>query len=190
MAIEVNSAGWTGQGDTPKPAPQVCGVFHDHERMNDAIMRLTGSFFDRSQVSVRVPGREEEGSYASGENPVGEDDARNLRTLATSATTAGAAMAAAGVVIATGGAALPAVAAAAAAGGATLAAGEVAGAAATQDGKTEQEQAAEAGGAVVMVSADTPERQAKAEQILRANGATRVWRQGTTKAAEPGPNPA
>ncbi len=183
MAIEVNSAAWTGTDETRPPAPQVCGEFHDHERMNDAIMRLTGGFFDRSQVSVRVPGREEESSYATSENPVGEDDARNLRTLATSATTAGAAMAAAGVVIATGGAALPAVAAAAAAGGTTLAVGEIAGSGATSDGKTEQEQAADAGGAVLMVSADTPEREAKAEEILREAGASRVWRQRSAKAA-------
>jgi hypothetical protein len=80
------------------------------------------------------------------------------------------------------------VAAAVAAGGATLAAGEVAGSAATRDGQTAQEQAADGGGAVVMVSADTPERQARAEEILRGAGATRVWRQDNARAE--GPDPA
>lgn len=177
MAIEVDSAGWTGSDDAAK-APQVCGEFHGKEPMEEAIMRLTGSVFDRSQISVRVPGREDAGTYSSRENPVQEDDARNLRTLGTSTAGAALGMAAAGVVIATGGAALPAVAAAAAAGGATVAAGELAGAAATPGGKTEQQHAADAGkGVVVMVSADTPERQRKAEEILQGAGATRVWRQ-------------
>jgi hypothetical protein len=176
MAIELNSAAWTGEEDRAS-APQVCGEFHGKEGMEDAIMRLEGTFFDRSQISVRVPGREDESAYSGRETPVQEDDARNLRTLATSTAAAGTAMLAAGVVVATGGAALPAVAAAAAAGGATVAAGEVAGAGATPGGETEQQQAADRGGVIVMVNADTPEKQAKAEEIMKAAGATRVWRQ-------------
>ena len=179
MAIEANSAAWTGSDDAARPAaPQVCGEFHGKEAMEEAIMRLTGSVFDRSQISVRVPGREDPSTYSSRENPVQEDDTRNLRTLATGTAAAGLGMAAAGVVIATGGAALPAVAAAAAAGGATIAAGELAGSTATTAGETEQQHAAEHGpGVILMVSAETEERQAKAEEILRGAGAVRVWRQ-------------
>jgi hypothetical protein len=178
MVIEADSAGWTGQEPARPAAPQVCGEFHGKEAMEEAIMRLGGSIFDRSQISVRVPGREDPQSYSSRETPVQEDDARNLRTLGTSTAAAGLGMAAAGAVIASGGAALPAVAAAVAAGGATVAAGEVAGAAATTDGETAQEHAAEHGaGVIVMVSADTPERQTQAEEILREAGAVRVWRQ-------------
>lgn len=177
MAIDVDSAGWTGSAPETPRAPQVCGAFHGQERMEEAVMRLAGSVFDRSQISIRVPGREDDSSYSSRETPMAEDDARNLRTLGTSTAAAGLGMAAAGAVIATGGAALPAVAAAAAAGGATIAAGEAAGSAATPGGETEQQQAADRGGVIVMVSADTPERQAKAEEILRACGAEKVWRQ-------------
>jgi hypothetical protein len=183
MAIEVNSGAWTGDGDkqgggaTGPTAPQVCGEFHGKEKMEHAIMRLEGTVFDRSQISVRVPGREDHGAYSGRETPVQEDDARNLRTMLTSTAAAGTAMLAAGVVVATGGAALPAVAAAAAAGGATVAAGEAAGAAATPAGGTEQQAAADHGGVIVMVSADTPEKQARAEEILREAGADRVWRQ-------------
>jgi len=177
MAIEVDSAGWTGDAPAKPRAPQVCGEFHGKERMEEAVMRLAGSIFDRSQISIRVPGHEDEASYSSRETPVQEDDARNLRTLGTSTAAAGLGMAAAGAVIATGGAALPAVAAAAAAGGATIAAGEAAGSAATSGGETDQQHAADERGVIVMVSADTPERQAKAEEIMRDAGAAKVWRQ-------------
>jgi hypothetical protein len=178
MAIELNSAEWTGQEDKAS-SPQVCGEFQDKDKLQEALSRLEGSLFQRADLSVRVPGREDEGAYASRENPVREDDARNLRTLGTSTAAAGIAMGAAGLVVATGGAALPAVAAAAAAGGATIAAGEAAGVAAAPGGETEQQQAAERGGAILMVHADTPEKQAKAEELLQACGAVRVWRQGT-----------
>lgn len=180
MAIEVNSAAWTGNEDRAAGAPQVCGAFHDREKLDEALSRLEGSLFQRADLSVRVPGREDDAAYSGTETPVREDDARNLRTLGTSTAAAGIAMGAAGLVIATGGAALPAVAAAAAAGGATIAAGEAAGAAATPGGKAAPQQAAEqsAAGAVLMVHADTPEKQSRAEEIMQACGATRVWRQG------------
>jgi hypothetical protein len=183
MTIEVNSAGWTGNepDDVPATAPQVCGEFHDKDRLDEALSRLEGSAFQRADLSVRVPGREDDRAFSGQEEPMREDDARNLRTLGTSTAAAGLAMGAAGAVIATGGAALPAVAAAAAAGGATLAAGGAAGAAAAPDGATEQQQAAEQGGVVLMVHADTPEKQAKAEEVMRACGATRVWRQDHTR---------
>jgi hypothetical protein len=177
MAIEANSAGWTGQSDDTPAAPQVCGEFHDQTKLDEALSRLEGSLFQRADLSVRVPGQEDKRSESGRETPVREDDARNLRTLGTSTAAAATAMAAAGLVVATGGAALPAVAAAAAAGGATAAAGEAAGAVIAPDGQTPQHQATDAGGSVLMVHADTPEKQARAEEILRACGATRVWRQ-------------
>ncbi|GGC43398.1 hypothetical protein GCM10011504_22260 [Siccirubricoccus deserti] len=177
MAIEANSASWTGQSDHAPKAPQVCGEFHDREKLDEALSRLEGSLFQRADLSVRVPGREDERSDSDRETPVREDDARNLRQLGVGTASAATAMAAAGVVIATGGAALPAVAAAAAAGGATAAAGEAAGAAAAPGGKAPQHQAADVTGTVLMVHADTSEKQAKAEELLQACGATRIWRQ-------------
>ena len=175
MAIEVSSADWTG--DTGPN--QVCGEFHDQHKLDEALSRLEGSLFQRADLSVRVPGREDTHANSKRETPVREDDARNLRQLGVGTAAAAAGMAAAGVVIATGGAALPAVAAAASAGTLTAAAGEAAGTAAAPGGVTGQQQAAEAGGAVLMVHADTPEKQAKAEELLNACGAVRVWRQDT-----------
>src|SRR5918997_3887141 len=179
MAIELNSAAWTGE-EGKASAPQVCGEFRDKDRLQEALSRLEGSLFQRADLSVRIPGREDEGAYSSGENPVREDDTRNLRQLGIGLGSYVAAAVAAGVTVATGGAALPAVAAAAAAGGAAVVAGEAVGQAAAPNAETEQQQAAEHGdGAVLMVHADTPEKQEKAEELLRACGAFRVWRQGT-----------
>ena len=174
MAIELSSAQWTGD----KEPDQVCGEFRDQSQLDGAMSRLEGSLFQRADLSVRVPGQEDTASDSSKESPVREDDVRNLRQLGVGTASVVTAMAAAGVVIATGGAALPAVAAAAAAGGATAAVGEVAGNAAAPDGITDQKNAANtASGAVLMVHAETPEKQAKAEELLHACGAVRVWRQ-------------
>jgi len=179
MTIEVNSANWTGRepDDSHTAAPQVCGEFHDKDKLDQAMTLLQGSMFQRADLSLRIPGREDDRSYSGQETPVQEDDARNLRTLGTAMGTAGVAMGAAGAVIATGGAALPAAAAAVAAGGATMAASEAAGQAAAPGGKPPQEQAAEQTGVVLMVHAASPDRIARAEEVLRASGATRVWRQ-------------
>lgn len=173
MAIELNSAEWTG-GAEPT---QVCGEFHDQAKLDEALSRLEGSLFQRADLSVRTPGQEDHKSQSSDENPVREDDARNLRQLGVGTAAAATAMAAAGVVIATGGAALPAIAAAAASGGATAVMGEAAGAAATPDGVTSDDKTIGAGGSVLMVNANTPEKLAKAEELLNACGASRVWRQ-------------
>ena len=174
MAIEVSSAEWTGNAGSDAQPTQVCGEFHDQTQLDTALSKLEGSLFQRADLSVRVPGQEDTASQSAQENPVQEDDARNLRQLGVGTAAAATAMAAAGVVIATGGAALPAVVAAASAGGATAAMGEAAGAAATPDGVTDQ---AGITGSILMVHADTPEKQAKAEEVLKAAGAARVWRQ-------------
>ncbi|MBV1796120.1 hypothetical protein [Siccirubricoccus sp. G192] len=177
MAIEVNSAGWTGN-EPGTAAPQVCGEFHDKARLDEAMSRLEGSLFQRADLSLRVPGQEDSRADSTREEPQREDDVRNLRQLGVGLGSYAAGAAAAGVVIATGGAALPAVAAAAAAAGGAAVVGEGIGQAAAPESEDAAHQAAEAGGAVLMVHADTPEKQAKAEELLRACGATRVWRQG------------
>jgi len=177
MAIEVNSAGWTGN-EPSATAPQVCGEFHDKERLDEAMSRLEGSLFQRADLSLRIPGQEDSRPNTTSEEPMREDDARNLRQLGVGLGSYAAATAAAGAVIATGGAALPAVAAAAAAAGGAAVVGEGIGQAAAPEGENTAHQAAEIGGAVLMVHADTPEKQAKAEELLQACGATRVWRQG------------
>jgi hypothetical protein len=178
MAIEVNSAGWTGAEPDTGATAQVCGEFHDKDKLQAALSKLEGSLFQRADLSVRIPGLPDDASYTNRETPMREDDVRNLRQLGVGISSYVAAVLAAGVTIASGGAALPAVAAAAAAGGATAAAGEAVGQTAAPRGETTQQEAAEAGGVILMVHAPSPEKQAKAEELLRACGATRVWRQG------------
>lgn len=176
MAIELNSASWTGQ-DSPATT-QVCGLFEDRAKLDEAMSRLEGSRFQRADLATYIPGQNREGPAQR------EDDARNVRTLGTSTAAAATAMAAAGVVIATGGAALPAVAAAAAAGGATVAAGEVVGHQLAPDGRTAAQTAAETGGVVLAVHAASPELAATAEEILRNCGAAKVWRTSSDRPME------
>lgn len=180
----VDSSAWTGvkadddsQPAMPTGSPQVCGEFHSQEKFEAAMQRLEGSTFQHADFSLRVPGREDVRLDSTKEEPLREDEARNLRTLGVSTASVSAAFAAAGLVVATGGAALPAVAAAAAAGGATAAAGEAVGQAAAPGGKPPQAQAAETTGVILMVHAPTPERRELAERVLKEEGATRVWRE-------------
>jgi len=166
--MPIDSATWTGGDDAPA-ASLVCGQFHDRAALDAALSQLEGSDFQRADLSVRVAGEAKAG------DPVRADDAGTLRTLGTSAAAAGTALAAAGVVIATGGAALPAVAAAAAAGGLTGATGAALGNTATPDGAKQSRQEDAGGGAVLLVNATTPEKQARAATLLRDAGAARVW---------------
>jgi hypothetical protein len=180
MAIEVKSDEWTGQksGEPDAPpagAPQVCGEFHDRDKLDEALSRLEGSLFQRADLSVRYPGQEEQKLESPKEEPTREDDARNLRTLGTGTAMAATGMAAAGVVVATGGAALPAVAAAAAGMAGAGAVGEGIGQAAAPSGNAPMHQAAETSGVVLMAHAENDEKRAKAEEIMRACGAARVW---------------
>ncbi len=57
--------------------------------------------------------------------------------------------------------------------------GELVGQSAAPEAQAEIHRAADEGGVVLMVHADTPERQAKAEELMQACGATKVWRQNT-----------
>lgn len=160
----------------PVAAPQVCGEFNDKDQLDTALSLLEGSSFQRADLSVRYPGNAEPGrAESTAEEPMREDEARNLRQLGAGVATAAVAMAAAGGVVASGGALLPAIAAAAASGGATLAATELVGAAQAPDGETSMHQAAETTGVVLLVHAETPEKQARAKAIMADSGATRVW---------------
>lgn len=183
MTIEVKSDEWTGvksgEPDAPPPnAPQVCGEFHSQDRLDEAMSRLEGSLFQRADLSLRRPGQEDSAPDSAKEMPARQDDVQNLRQLGVGIGTFVAGAAAAGAVVATGGAALPAIGAAAAAAGATAVGGEVVGQSAAPEAKDERLQATDQEGVILMVHADTAEKQAKAEELLRGCGATRVWRQG------------
>jgi hypothetical protein len=173
MAIDPTNAGTTGDDGPGNAITQVCGAFTDQDKLDEAMSRLEGSAFQRADLSTQQPGQ------AHQDNVMREDDARSLRTLGTSTAAAVAALAAAGVVVATGGAALPAMVAAAVAGGTAGAAGTVIGQVAAPGAQDSAHQAAEGGGVVLLVHAASPEKRAKAEEVLRACGATRVWLQAT-----------
>src|SRR5690349_24167784 len=106
-----------------EPLHEVRARFRNAEAMDRAVAALEMSGFDRADLSLpQASPSPAEDTPEAGARPVdSEEDARQARTLHTSAAASLAGMAAAGVVIATGGAAAPAVAAAAA--GAGLAGG-------------------------------------------------------------------
>lgn len=179
MAIEIKSDEWTGNASKDTAVPQVCGEFQSQDRLDEAMSRLEGSLFQRADLSLRKPGQEDSSADSNKEHPTRPDDVQNLRQLGVGVGSYVAGALAAGAVVATGGAALPAVGAAAAAVGATAVAGEAVGQSAAPLAQTDMHRAADEGGVVLMVHADTPEKQAKAEELLQACGAVKVWKQNT-----------
>ena len=142
--------------------------------------RLEGSLFQRADLALRRPGQEDDRPDSAKESRCGRTTCRTCASSAWASARPWPAMAAAGVVVATGGAALPAVARRRRRAAATAAAGEAVGqAAAPKAHGTRTHRPRSEGGVVLMVHADTPEKQAKAEELLRACGATRVWKQDT-----------
>jgi hypothetical protein len=93
---------------------EVRATFATPDLMQNAITQLEMSGFDRADLSLpEVNPPEEFATPEAGARPADtEEDARQARTLQTSAAAAIAAMAAGGAVIATGGAVAPAIAAA------------------------------------------------------------------------------
>lgn len=155
------------QAHTPA---ELRATFEHPAQMQDAANRLALAGFDRAEMSLP-----EEGESEVAADPVNtEEDARQLRTLESSTAATVGALAAAGITVATGGAAAPAVAAAVlaggAAGGATFAARSAA-SNAEQDHRVDRSMG---GHLVLTVRSQTSERKAKAEEILRAAGATTI----------------
>ena len=185
MAIEVSSDQWTGEAaDDLSVYPRVFAEFPDRAALERAAAQLEAAAgFRQEDMTQGSAGGETDNSgqvAPPDEHPL-KADARNLRQLGVGTGMAATAMAAAGVVVATGGAALPAVAAAAAAGGATAAAGEAIGKSAepTEDGNATEAAQHPAGvkdHLALGVRAETEDKQAKAEEIMRSCGALRVWR--------------
>jgi hypothetical protein len=167
---------------TPKTPPipdsieEVRGVFGSDAALRAAIDALTGSGFDRADLSL--PSTDPEPAKATPEqgaaNPTTDADARQQRTLHASMAGSVGALAAAGVTIATGGAAAAAAAAALAAG---LGAGVLAEGAATASNAAEHaahEREAAAGRLVLSVRITSPERRERAQRVLEGAGASGV----------------
>jgi hypothetical protein len=190
MPITVDSSQWTGEhDDAPMASPVVWGEFAEAAEVDRVAERLQAESWYRDSLAATAPPEAQPGAAdnenqvdAPDDNPKGADR-RNLRQNFVGTATAATSMAAAGIVIATGGAALPAVAAAAAAGGATLAAGEAAGAAVPESGTGRrpegQEQAMQAEGPALGITAGTQVLREQAEAFLQQAGAKRVWVQET-----------
>ncbi len=155
---------------------EVRATFATPEQMQEAVGQLSVSGFDRADLSLPSPGLlEGTETPEAGTKPASTDvDAQQARTLGASTAATVAAIAAAGIVVATGGAAAPAVAAAAVAGGA--AGGSIFAAHRVSDTveQTEREDRAATGDLVLAVRTPTAEKQAKAETVLRAAGATSI----------------
>jgi hypothetical protein len=152
---------------------EVRATFATSDQMQDAVGKLNLAGFDRAEISL--PGTGSGASLSERAAPAATgDDAQQLRTLGVSTAAAAAALAAAGLTVATGGAAAPAVAAAAVAGGAVGGADYMAHRASDKAEQQSRDDRAESGALVLAVRAITSDKQAKAEEILRAAGATDV----------------
>ncbi len=172
-------------GDTVQ---EVQGIFPSDDALQAAMKRLLGNGFDRSELSLphTSPASGSATPNEGADNPTTEEDRRQVRTLGASTLGVGAAMGAAGVVIATGGLAVPAIAVAAAAG---LAAGGAVEGVSGIAGSAEhagREQAAQSGRLVLAAHIADAAKRARAETIMRECGATRVEAVQRTDAAVAG----
>jgi len=172
----MSHSGDARQGPPIGTLHEVRATFDTPEAMQAAVAQLETSGFDRADLSLpATAGVSEKATPEGSARPVDtEEDARQARTLHTSGAAAVAGMAAAGIVIATGGAAAPAVAAAVLGGG--LAGGAAFGLSSiANEGEQADRDTPAAGGTLVLaVRAQTAERRAEAESILRTAGGTQV----------------
>lgn len=155
---------------------EVQGSFPSNAALEDAIGRLTRSGFDRAAISLPAanPEAEDATPSAGAQDPMTDDDTRQVRTMRSSMAATAAAFVGAGVTAATGGAALVAVAAAA---GMGLAAGGAVSAASVAVDNAEtraRDKAAAAGELVLSVTAQDPDAILKATEAMLQSGATDV----------------
>ena len=155
---------------------EVQGIFPSDDALQDAVGRLTRAGFDRAALSLPAarPAVDQATPNEGAANPDTEDDARQVRTLGSSTAAAVGAAIGAGLTVASGGAALPAFAAAAGLGlvsGGGVFAASTAASDAQHEARTE---AASVGELVLAVNLRDGSEAAKAEEAMRAAGASRV----------------
>jgi hypothetical protein len=155
---------------------EVRASFATPDLMQNAITQLEMSGFDRADLSLpEVNPPEEFATPEAGARPADtEEDARQARTLQTSAAAAIAAMAAGGAVIATGGAVAPAIAAAVVGGGMFGTAAYAISSATNSEEQEDRERKAATGTLVLSVRTPNEAKRGDAEVILRSSGATSV----------------
>jgi hypothetical protein len=155
---------------------EVWATFATPDLMQNAVAELEMSSFDRADLSLpEVLPPEEFATPEAGAKPADtEEDARQARTLQTSAAAAIAAMAAGGAVIATGGAVAPAIAAAVVGGGMFGSAAYAISSATNSEEQEDRERKAAIGSLILSVRAPSAAKRSEAEAILRSAGATYV----------------
>src|SRR6185437_12427280 len=155
---------------------EVRARFANAGAMDKAVAALEMSGFDRADLSLPAPMPSvAENTPEAGARPVDtEEDARQARTLHTSAAASLAGMAAAGVVIATGGAAAPAVVAAAAGAGLAGSAAYGLSSAANRGEQVDRVQRAASNELILSVRAANAAKREQATAILREAGGSEV----------------
>jgi len=155
-------------------------TFASKAALDEAVAGLGQAGFNRADLSVPSLGGE-----LNAAPPKTDSDQRQGRTLVTSMAASAGALAAAGVVAATGGAALPMVAAAVLGGMTAGGAGGLATSAAKMSEDQQMADSAAVGELVLTIHLHDPATGGRAEEILRAAGATdckTINRQITTAA--------
>ena len=175
-----------------KPGPaialeieEVQGLFSSNAALEDAIAALTGSGFDHADLSL--PQASPPASQATPEQGAAatttDTDLRQARTLGAGLAGSVGMAAAAGLTVATGGALAAAAAAGLVGGVGAGAVAETVGNVAATTSRDAREHAARTGMLVLAVRITSPARQARAEEVMRAAGATKIAAVTRTTAA-------
>ncbi len=166
-----------------KPGPalapdidEVQGVFLSNAALEDAIAALTGAGFDRADLSLPLasPPASQATPERGAEPVTTETDMRQARALGAGLAGSVGMAAAAGLTVATGGALAAAAAAGLVGGVGAGALAETLGNAAATNGREARDAAAQAGTLVLAVRIAAPERRSRAEEAMRAAGATKI----------------
>ena len=162
---------------TDAGAAAVFALMPSGETLDTAVKQLETAGFDRADLSLpEIDPPPERATPEAGAKPADTDvDVQQSRLVHSGVGGAFAAMMAATATAATGGAAAVVAGAAIGAGVAVGAAAHAISSAFSDEEQRDRDQKAAAGKLVLSVRAAAPERQARAVEILRAAGATRVW---------------
>jgi hypothetical protein len=163
----------TAAGSLPTRTPTLRASFTSADEMQRAIDQLGVSGFDHADIALIEGDSRGEAIPREGDSKAAYDeaDARQARTLHASGAATAAGLAAAGITVATGGLAAVAIGAAVVAGAAAGGITHAVSTAANQSEQLDRDAKAADGQLVLSVQIPTPEKQARAADILRQAGA-------------------
>jgi hypothetical protein len=161
------------EGLLPSRTPTLRASFTSAEEMQRAIDQLEISGFDHADVALIEGESRDEAIPREGQTKAAYDeaDARQARTLHASGAATAAGLAAAGITVATGGLAAVAIGAAVVAGAAAGGITHAVSTAANESEQLDRDAKAADGQLVLSVQVPTPEKRARAEDILNQAGA-------------------